>query len=422
MRNFKSFLANKSGTTAVIFSLTLVPVLGLAGAAVDYAQAHKVKSHLQDAVDAAALVAAKEMFSTNNPNQLRGVAESFFNENWDMPFPATITNFQVNRNGGNGGTVTIQARSTSPVTLTKILGANDIDIIADSQASNQTNGVEIVMVFDTTVSMIPRLKRAQDAVRSMLEQLQAQSGRNNFFITFVPMSDRINVGLARTGFMTGPVPAGWNGCYEPREETISGRPHELTDASPLDVPFLPSIPANYISPNPGTKDCPQPLTGPTANVNEILTALNGVTTGHTGRFDEGFAWGYRLLSPEWKGEWNGDASYPSNYGNNRKILVFLADGHTTIYEEEVGGASSSSFGWNNGTREAFENLVRTCQRAVDDEIEVWALFSEGNRHFETYMQQCASSPSTYRNVTDDADLRSAFENIASTEGSVRLVM
>ncbi|HOV03966.1 MAG TPA: pilus assembly protein [Kaistiaceae bacterium] len=53
------FRRDAGASAAVLFSLALVPVLGLTGAAVDYSNYERARSHLQDAVDSAALAAAR---------------------------------------------------------------------------------------------------------------------------------------------------------------------------------------------------------------------------------------------------------------------------------------------------------------------------------------------------------------------------
>ncbi|MGJ3263606.1 MAG: TadE/TadG family type IV pilus assembly protein [Salinarimonas sp.] len=54
------FIADRRGATAVAFALTIVPLIAVAGAAVDYARATSVKADLQRAADATALHLAKE--------------------------------------------------------------------------------------------------------------------------------------------------------------------------------------------------------------------------------------------------------------------------------------------------------------------------------------------------------------------------
>ncbi len=55
--HFKGFEKDESGAIAVIFAFALIPVLGFAGAAVDYVRATQSRGKVQAAVDGAALAA-----------------------------------------------------------------------------------------------------------------------------------------------------------------------------------------------------------------------------------------------------------------------------------------------------------------------------------------------------------------------------
>lgn len=54
----RHFLADQRGNFAIIFAICLLPIMALAGAAVDYSRIRAVESRLQDAADAGALAAA----------------------------------------------------------------------------------------------------------------------------------------------------------------------------------------------------------------------------------------------------------------------------------------------------------------------------------------------------------------------------
>lgn len=60
MNIFRRFNEDEAGNFTMIFSLALVPILGLTGAAVDYARASKARLELAGAIDSAALMAARD--------------------------------------------------------------------------------------------------------------------------------------------------------------------------------------------------------------------------------------------------------------------------------------------------------------------------------------------------------------------------
>lgn len=71
------FFKNEQGVTGTIFAFSLVPILGIAGAASDYSRMSTAKTALQATVDSAALSAIAN--STANPDTAR--ATQFFNAN-----------------------------------------------------------------------------------------------------------------------------------------------------------------------------------------------------------------------------------------------------------------------------------------------------------------------------------------------------
>ena len=56
----RRFQRDESGNFAMLFGLSIVPLLGLTGAAVDYSRASKARAELSAAIDSAALMAARD--------------------------------------------------------------------------------------------------------------------------------------------------------------------------------------------------------------------------------------------------------------------------------------------------------------------------------------------------------------------------
>src|SRR5436309_1381497 len=60
-RATRELRAANSANVTVMFALSLVPVVGMVGAAVDYSQANSIKAAMQAAADATALMLAKNI-------------------------------------------------------------------------------------------------------------------------------------------------------------------------------------------------------------------------------------------------------------------------------------------------------------------------------------------------------------------------
>jgi Flp pilus assembly protein TadG len=62
----RAFTSDRRGTFGIIFALTLVPMVQMAGAAIDYANAMRLNARLKSAADEAALSAVKDYAQTRN--------------------------------------------------------------------------------------------------------------------------------------------------------------------------------------------------------------------------------------------------------------------------------------------------------------------------------------------------------------------
>ncbi len=77
-RLFSSFAFDRSGNIAVIFAITLVPLLSFVGAAVDYSLAARAKAKLASALDTAVLVATAKSEITNSTSTAQSDALNTF--------------------------------------------------------------------------------------------------------------------------------------------------------------------------------------------------------------------------------------------------------------------------------------------------------------------------------------------------------
>ncbi|WP_188312115.1 TadE/TadG family type IV pilus assembly protein [Salinarimonas soli] len=335
-----AFHHDRRGVAGVIFSLALVPMVAAVGTSVDYARRSDVAAALQRGVDAAALAAALAAKEKRDSNTAALAAfRSTFKRTETIGAPDVLYRLVDGRHR-------VTADTRLATRFMSVVGLNEMSIsaIADAvYAPARPEPVEIALVMDTTNSMFCGCQWPDvvKAVSSMLQGLKGD-GSQPYFVTLIPMSDRVNVGTvgtSSTSWMKGKAPADWNGCFEPRERATAGFPYALDDDRPNsnNDKFSPSAPGSYL-PNHvgaaygtnGVPVCPtQAITGPTNDVKDIESALTSFSGAGTGRYDEGMAWGWRVLSEKWQGQWKAGNSYPSKNGSRRKIAIFVSDGRTT---------------------------------------------------------------------------------------------
>jgi Flp pilus assembly protein TadG len=150
------FLRNQSGNVAVIFALCLVPMLFLAGMALDYASATQRRVRLNAAADAAALAAVTPSMMSQSDSAAKTAARNIF-----MAAASTMTGLKhaipkvVIATSGFTRTATVSYTAASVNSFPNILGQSTWAISGSSTATAGATGyVQLNLVLDSSGSMI----------------------------------------------------------------------------------------------------------------------------------------------------------------------------------------------------------------------------------------------------------------------------
>jgi len=249
------------------------------------------------------------------------------------------------------------------------------------------------------------------------------------FMSFFPYADLVNVGTHRASWLDAPV-TGWEGCMEPRLDPQTGYPDAENDDTPATAAFTGTQPGSKLT-TPHDYDlvieCVDSITGPTSDVDEIRDALNNFGTAGTGRQDTGLYWGWRLLSPKWRGLW-GISDYPAKKGDRSKMMIFITDGKTRAscmdemnpYFPDVPPELGSDYGACKGRNElsnyGFEHIEHTCELIKDMDIKLAVMYINGHNRGATYLQKCAS-PGMYYDTDTISEITDAVADISANIGS-----
>ena len=124
----KHFYVADDGAVAAIFGLTLIPIVGMIGAAIDYSRANQVQAKLQGSLDAALLAGARDG-SDNWVN----IALNSFNANAQGVQGATVRTptFQLDANRAYTGNVS----AAVPTTFLGIMGIQSLNMNVTGTAS-----------------------------------------------------------------------------------------------------------------------------------------------------------------------------------------------------------------------------------------------------------------------------------------------
>ena len=145
---------DRRGNTLAMMAAFLIPLLGLAGSAVDVARLYVVKARLQQACDAGVLAGRKFMTTTDktlDPDATKQ-ATNFFNNNFKAGWMGS-TAIAFTPTKTSDSQVAGTAAVTVPMTLMKIFAMSDSTINVTCQARYDVADTDVMFVLDTTGSM-----------------------------------------------------------------------------------------------------------------------------------------------------------------------------------------------------------------------------------------------------------------------------
>lgn len=206
------FRAGDKASVAPIFAITAIPVVMVAGIAIDSSRLSSARVQVQAAVDAAALSAAAA-YGTGNGNY-ESIANATFDSNLSQSEELTDADLQTTVSvDTTNNTLTMTASGKIPTTLTTIGGFTDMNLGADSSGtisstvtlpvfSDHHKG-QIVLVMDYSSSMTERVggKKKYISMREEASKLVGTLSQNltNQDVEFglVPFSHAVRVTMPR---------------------------------------------------------------------------------------------------------------------------------------------------------------------------------------------------------------------------------
>lgn len=464
---------DRRGNAAVVFAFLFLPLMAASGLAVDTMLAYTVENELQKSLDAAGLAAGRAL----DPGDIEADARSFFAANFGAgPALATVSDPDIEVSA-SGEQITITATARMPTTFMRLFGHDSVTVSARTVINRETRGMELALVLDTTWSMtdgnkIGGLKTAATDLLNIL--FGDRETVRDLYVAVVPYIAAVNIGTPNIGFLaTGDQargaaaafsPAGWGGCVLARPA-----PYDQTDDPPGLRPFTSYLypdnnstafffgndwgpPRNppvgratayygsvpyYLGwgPNAG---CPPAITPLIQQKSRLLGAIAGLMPWSNGGtiISEGLAWGWRAISPRWRGLWSGAAAtLPLDYGTPRmdKVIVLLTDGEN---EMPVSGGQSTyhayqSYASLGPTQSAAQAELDRRTRVVCDavkaaNIELYTItFGSVTSRGRDLMRECASTDERsgsklYFHSPDNATLRTVFRSIGSQLSNLRV--
>ena len=502
------FLRAREGSVMLIFALSAMAVVGAVGLAVDIGRGQMVQAKLQNAVDAAGLAAG----ATLNSSDLNAVATKYVNLNFiQNNLGATLGAVNTTLNA-DSTVLTVTASATLPTSMMGIFGQNTVTLDATTEVTRANKGMELVLVLDNTgsmnspvnsgnssVSKISALKSAVAGTGGLLDILYG-TGNNtvdNLWVGVVPFSQAVNIGTATSWVNANSYDWGvplnpWKGCVTARsapydtsdDPAVVGTPATMFGAYYAATTGTVTTPTSgggvsgscsgginswkctvlsggknvlrydfsygsSLGVNKGPNAlCPAQVTPMVAEKATIATSVNAMTAAGSTFINTGMAWGYRMLSPKWRGLWGGEMNtnnLPLNYNSPlmTKVVVLMTDGMNSfssgnytnygfLSDNQLGTTKSMNSGYaytGSAEEQLDQRTLAVCNALKANGVLIYTIgfgTDDTNNFYSAtsvngpLLKACATSASYYFLAPTNADLANVFHAIGDSLANLRI--
>lgn len=194
-RRLKSLLvdfgADRRGATAILFGLTMIPMMIGVGAGIDYTRGQTLKKQLGHALDAAALAVGS----------WQGLSEAEITQKANDYFDA---NFSPNMGSAgeiavaiDGPRISLSVSGHVDTMIMGIVGVDRIDVAAETEVTVAQKKIELVMALDNTGSMgwNGKIGALRTAAQLMVDTLfEGQAEADFVKVGLVPFAATVNIG------------------------------------------------------------------------------------------------------------------------------------------------------------------------------------------------------------------------------------
>ncbi len=456
----KQYLENTTANTAIIFSLAAIPMLLVAGAAVDMVRANRTSAILQGAADAAALAGGVSGF--NSKSQLETLVQDYLAANGAQGALASVDAIVVDQDK-KSGVLSVRIDGKIQTSFMKLAGIGTLDIGASAEVMRGSQALEIALVLDNTDSMSfdGRITALKSSARELISEVFDNKDSDTYIkIGIVPFANYVNVGLdlRSESWMSVPadssVPSEWcrneypdatksNCRMEPSSYvqdgvTVNttaeqcdwnyGTPKYVCSPSSNDTVWRGCVGSrnspmdrnigSAAVPYPGVMNewCPQKITNLSDDKTMLLGKIDALSTTGNTYIPAGLLWGWNMLNPA-APLTAAKTTSAMKALKGRKAIVLMTDGQNTLvpaYPNHVGSPALPAV-------LADDILADICSNVKDDDIEIYTVaFMVDDAATKDMLVDCASDPSKSFDASDSAELSASFRKIAESLSAVRL--
>ncbi|MEP1142311.1 MAG: TadE/TadG family type IV pilus assembly protein [Henriciella sp.] len=400
---FSSWANNTRGNVAMIFGISLVPLLLVVSFAIDSSRQISTSHHLQSAIDAASLAGARALEDASKTDtEIKTIALNSLNANLGSTHSDVTcaeSNVLINR---DQGTVQVASDCTLNTLIGGSLTQDTMGVSNSGTAKANVTKLDLAMMLDVSGSMSgDKLADLKTAAITAAETLVTDATGDRVRVSFVSYSTSVNAGIYGNEAL-GRLPGDDSDGDGVDKVCVSERTGSA--AWKDDDPQL----GKYVGDE--ATSCPDssllPLTHDLDKFETEINKLNanGWTAGHLG-----VAWSWYLVAPDWGLIWPA-ASEPRSYTepNAIKAVILMTDGKfNRAYESTLGDSNLQA--------------KTMCDEMRDEGVLVYSVAFQAPSSAKATLKDCAGGDARFFDATSGEDLLNAYAAIASELSSLTIV-
>ena len=440
--------AETRGNIAIIFALSVIPILSIVGVAIDTQMTMTQKNKVQAVIDNAVIYGSRSMQSGKSRAEVTKevntyVAALLKQQDGNLSCTGVAMEYVEGKQDINATILCSQ-----PTTLSNLFGQTKMDFRVRSGSTYGIGKLEVAFVFDVSGSMgnngkMSDLKiAARDAVDTLMPVDSNLANPDDVRIAMTTYDTMVNAGSYfkavtgknknRTESVTTTVREKvcvsyywWGSCrtYEWQDvdytDSVSVNnscvqerrgAQAFTDAAPGNNAWLESGSAEYdrygrLQPISCNNIGPLPLTNNKNALTGYINNLNdyGSTAGHMG-----VAWGWYLLAPTWSSVWPlSSRPLPYDEPDAAKAMIMMTDGE---FNEAFAPGQGSSF----------DQAKKQCDAVKEKGIVIYTVAFQAPKAGKEILSYCASSADFAFTPDNGQELQDAYKMIAQSISDLRI--
>lgn len=177
LNRFKKQIADcrksESGNVAMISALVIIPILAVAGLAIDFQMTTSKKNHVQHLIDSATIFGSRAMQDGATKEEvIADIRDYIAAQTASLGTGTKCEQVKVNFQDGSED-IELSIRCTQPTTLTRLVGQDELNFTVTSGSTYAVGEVDVAFVFDVSGSMLGegRIDSLKDAAAIAVDTL-----------------------------------------------------------------------------------------------------------------------------------------------------------------------------------------------------------------------------------------------------------